>query len=130
MKLYCDILGMEQTAQSKNAGTEQEHLSGVKGARVCVNSLKSSGGTGIEFLEYLSPNDGRSMPVDSRTNDLWHWQTTLVVPDVVAVAQQLRTSGTQFISTDVIELPESDLGFKKGFLVRDFDGHGLRLVEK
>lgn len=38
----------------------------------------------IEFLDYLTPSDGRPMPVDARANDLVGWQTTLVVEDADA----------------------------------------------
>ena len=40
----------------------------------------------VEFLEYETPPGGRPMPLDTRANDIWHWQTQLVVDDVGAVA--------------------------------------------
>jgi hypothetical protein len=60
---------------------------------------------------------------------LLHWQTTLVVKDATAVAQKLRDRST-FISPGVVSIPGQKLGFKKGFLVRDPDGHVMRVVEK
>jgi hypothetical protein len=35
----------------------------------------------IEFLDDKTPPGGRPMPVDTKANDLWHWQTTLVTKD-------------------------------------------------
>jgi len=130
LKFYRDLLGLKLTGQSMNSGTEQEHLNNVQGARLHITGLRSTAGPGIEFLEYLEPKDGRSLPADTKPNDLLHWQTTLVVKDVTAIAQQLRHQQITFISSNVIAIPGQTLGFKKGLLIRDPDGHPLRLVEK
>lgn len=73
---------------------------------------------------------GVSLPNDARPNDLLHWQTTLVVKDAEAVAQQLRINKSTFVSPSVVAIPEEKLGLKKGFLVRDPDGHVMRVVQK
>lgn len=130
LKFYQDLLGMERAGGSENYGTEQEHLSRVPDAQLRITRLSSPTGPGIEFLEYLTPPDGRPIPSDVRANDLIHRQTTLVVRDAEALVQQLRTQQSTFVSSGVVEIPEQTLGFKKGFLVRDPDGHALRLVEK
>ncbi|WP_421658406.1 VOC family protein [Leptothermofonsia sp. ETS-13] len=130
LKFYRDLLGLELVGESINYGTEQEYLNNVQGARLRISGLKSPAGPGIEFLEYLHPTDGRSLPADARPNDLLHWQTTLVVNNVEAIAQRLRLNQSTFISARVVILPEQTLGFKKGILVRDPDGHALRLIEK
>ena len=56
-----------------NYGTEQEHLNNVAGARLHISNLKAKSGPGIEFLEYLTPRDGRPAPRDTEANDPWHW---------------------------------------------------------
>ncbi len=76
LKFYRDLLGMTLAGESENYGTEQEHLNNVFGARLHISGLRAPQGPGIEFLEYVVPRDGRSMPVDIRSNDLVHWQTT------------------------------------------------------
>ncbi|MCL6433688.1 MAG: VOC family protein [Leptolyngbyaceae cyanobacterium HOT.MB2.61] len=130
LKFYRDLLGLELAGESMNYGIEQEYLNNVQGARLRISGLKSPAGPGIEFLEYLRPTDGRSLPTDARPNDLLHWQTTLVVKNIEAIAQRLRLNQSTFISDRVVTLPEQSLGFKRGILVRDPDGHALRLVEK
>ncbi|GBO55413.1 hypothetical protein APA_3564 [Pseudanabaena sp. lw0831] len=130
LKFYRDVLGLKLAGESENFGTEQEHLNNVFGAKLRISGLKAPSGLGIEFLDYLSPSDGKPYPSDARTNDLLHWQTTLVVNDAKAIAQKLRNSRTIFISPDAIEIPSLSLGFKRGFLVRDPDGHALRIIEK
>lgn len=130
LKFYRDLLGLKVAGESMNYGTEQEHLNNVEGARLRISGLRSPVGPGIEFLEYLEPKDGRSLPPDAKPNDLLHWQTTLVVKDLEAVVQQLRLNQTMFVSSSIVAIPEQALGFKKGFLVRDPDGHTMRLVER
>jgi catechol 2,3-dioxygenase-like lactoylglutathione lyase family enzyme len=130
LKFYRDFLGLKLAGESENFGTEQEHLNNVFGAKLRISGLKAPSGLGIEFLDYLSPSDGKPFPSDARPNDLLHWQTTLVVNDAKAIAQKLRNFRTIFISPDAIEMPSLSLGFKRGFLVRDPDGHALRIIEK
>ncbi|MFH7024004.1 MAG: VOC family protein [Heteroscytonema crispum UTEX LB 1556] len=130
LKFYRDLLGLRLAGESMNYGTEQEHLNNVEGAKLHISGLRSLAGPGIEFLEYLTPKDGRSLPNDARPNDLLHWQTTLVVKDAEAVAQQLRINKSTFVSPSVVAIPEEKLGLKKGFLVRDPDGHVMRVVQK
>ena len=68
---------MEVAGESENYGPEQERLNNVFGARLRITSLRSATGPGIEFLEYLSPRDGRPIPADEhakqhRTNNFHH----------------------------------------------------------
>jgi len=119
-------LGFVVVGQSENYGTEQEHLNNVFGARLHITSLRAAAGPGIEFLEYLAPRDGRPSPLDLRSNDLAHWQTSLEVEDVGMAASRLLSGNYSFVSPGVVEFGEA--GFKKAFLVRDPDGHVVELV--
>jgi catechol 2,3-dioxygenase-like lactoylglutathione lyase family enzyme len=130
LKFYRDLLGLKLAGESTNYGTEQAHLNNVQDAKLLISGLRSTSGPGIEFLEYLEPKDGRSLPSDAKPNDLSHWQTTLVVKDVNAIAERLRLNGSTFISPAVVTIPGRIFGFKQGILVRDPDGHPMRLVEK
>jgi hypothetical protein len=87
------------------------------------------GPPGLEFLEYELPTAGRPFPPDSHPTDLWHWQTTLVVSEVATAAAALKDSA-QFVSTGIVALPDKSLGFGKGFLVRDPDGHVMQVVSQ
>ena len=130
LQFYRDSLGMKLAGESENYGPEQEHLNGVFGSRVRINALRAEAGPGIEFLDYLTPRDGRAAPLDTRANDLWHWQTALRVNRADKAAQKLNTKLVRFVSAGVVTLPTRALGIAKGFLVRDPDGHGLQLTEK
>jgi len=130
LKFYRDSLGFKVVGASENYGTEQEHLNNVFGARLHITSLRAADGPGIEFLEYLTPRDGRPIPVDERANDLTHWQTKLETRGAEARARSLLAGRITFVSSGVVSVPQGTLGFRKGFLVRDPDGHVMELIEK
>ena len=131
LKFYRDVLGMRIAGESENYGTEQEHLNNVFGARLRITSIRAmDGGPGIEFLEYLAPRNGRAFPADARTSDIMHWQTTLTVNNAEAVVLNLRANRTMFVSPGLVQLGRNDLGFSKGLLVRDPDGHVMQLIER
>ncbi len=131
LNYYRDLLGLKLAGESINYGTEQEHLNNVAGARLYISGLRAAaGGPGIEFLEYLSPRDGRPAPKDTKANDLWHWQTTLSTDDATSAIKRLRAAKRQVVSPGLAKIPDRSLGFAKGFLARDPDGHGLQFIEK
>lgn len=130
LRFYRDLLGLQVAGESENYGTEQEHLNNVFGAHLQITGLRAPGGPGVEFLDYLSPPGGRPIPNDLQANDLMHWQTTLVVEDAEVAERQLSAAGYDLVSAGVLTLPDTRLGFAKGFLIQDPDGHVVRIVEK
>lgn len=130
LRFYRDGLGLRLAGESENYGTEQEHLNNVFGARLRITALKAAAGPGIELLEYLSPQDGRPYPSDTRAVDLWHWQTRLDVTSVGDAIGVVRGSGGAWISPGAETLPDGTLGFRRGALARDPDGHALLIVER
>ena len=95
------------------------------GARLRITALRAPDGPGIEFLEYLTPRDGRPFPADTRASDLWHWQVNLRADDMDRVADALRDGRARFVSPGVTQLPHDDLGYTEGLMARDPDGHAL-----
>lgn len=130
LKFYRDVLGFKVAGESENYGMEQEHLNNVFGARLHITAIRAASGPGIEFLEYLAPRDGRPTPTDERANDLIHWQTKLVTTNAISIGHSLLEEKYGFVSTGVITLPDASLGFARGLLVRDPDGHVMQLTEK
>lgn len=129
-KFYRDLLGMTVAGGTLNMGTTQQYLDSLPGARTRVTGLAPKmGPPGLEFLEYELPTAGRPFPADSHPTDLWHWQTTLLVSDVEAAAAALRDTA-QLVSSGVVSIPDGRLGFTKGFLVRDPDGHVMQVVSR
>ena len=121
LAFYRDQLGFQVAGQSENYGAEQEALNGVPGSRVRITGLRAARGPGIEFLEYLTPGDGRPYPAEARANDLVWWSTRLVAAD----GARLEDFGAGPAADPV----DDDLGFDRGITVRDPDGHALEIVE-
>ena len=126
---YRDTLGLRVAGESENYGPEQERLNNVFGARLRITTLRAPSGPGVEFLEYLTPRDGRPIPADTRPNDLVHWQTTLASDDAEAVARAVRGGRCTMLSSGVVAPVERALGFTKGLLIHDADGHALKVVQ-
>ncbi len=129
LRFYRDGLGLKVAGESLNYGIEQEHLNHVFGSRVRITGLRAPEGPGIEFLEYLTPRDGRPYPEDSKPNDLWHWQVTLNIEDASDFFRRLMSNRTRFISPEFVDIQALGLGGKKAALIRDPDAHALKLVE-
>lgn len=128
LALYRGVLGLRVAGTSENFGREQEHLNNVFGARLRITGLRAAAGPGIELLEYLAPADGRPAPADLKANDLAHWQTTLEVPGAEEAARRLFDASAAFVSPGAV--PAGELGFSLGLMLRDRDGHALRLVQR
>ncbi|MGE5893365.1 MAG: VOC family protein [bacterium] len=129
LRFYRDLLGLKVAGESLNYGTEQEYLNHVFGARVRITGLRAPGGPGIEFLEYLTPRDGRPYPEDAHPNDLLHWHVTLEIKDADAFFSRLTTNRVSLISPEFIDIGPLTLGAKRAALIRDPDAHALKLVE-
>ncbi|MEO1672141.1 MAG: VOC family protein, partial [Cyanobacteria bacterium J06631_2] len=127
--LYQDYLDLELVGEVENYGVEFEHVTGVFGSKIHVNTLVGSGGIGFELLDYTAPSDGRDMPVDSRACDLWHYQTVIEVDNLASLETKLRSAPCQFISPGIIKMSGNELGFSQALSLRDPDGHVLHLVQ-
>jgi catechol 2,3-dioxygenase-like lactoylglutathione lyase family enzyme len=128
LRLYRDALGLRVAGESDNYDVEQEHLNNVFGARLRITALRAPRGPGLELLEYLAPRDGRPAPADLRANDLAHWQTTLVGPQLTALLTLAREHRISLVSPGPVTFDSPGTGLRLGALARDLDGHGLRFV--
>ena len=129
LRFYRGVLGMRVAGESENYGTEQEHLNNVFGARLRITSLRAAQGPGVELLEYLAPRTGHAMPADSQSDDAWAWETTVAFENAEDMESRLRGAKAAFVSPGVVSLESEDLGFRRGFLVRDPDGHLVRVTQ-
>jgi catechol 2,3-dioxygenase-like lactoylglutathione lyase family enzyme len=130
LKLYRDTFGMRVVGEGQNYDIEQEHLNNVFGARLRITTLHAPEGPGIELLEYLAPRDGRPAPIDLKANDIGHWQTTLLTtaPEKLLDLLGFRLFG--LVSPQAVILPARGLGLRSVLLIRDPDGHGVRLASR
>ena len=128
LKFYRDTLGLTVAGTSDNYGPEQEHLNNVFGAKLHITGLRTKeDGIAVEFLEYVAPRDGRPYPNDSRSSDLWHWQTTFAAGNLAGLFQSYRP---EFISSGIVSVSAEKFGFSHAALIRDPDGHAVRLVDR
>ena len=127
-KFYMDLLGVERKGDSWNKGIEQEHLNNVEGASLHITGYRAATGPGIEFLQYINPGPGRAYPKDSRADDIWHWQTTLIVDDAESLYNKLKSAGHNFISKELVHQMVNGV-HSKSFIVRDPDGHAILTKE-
>jgi catechol 2,3-dioxygenase-like lactoylglutathione lyase family enzyme len=128
LAFYRDTLGLKVVGQGENYGVEQEHLNNVFGVRLRITTLRADRGTGVELLDYRAPRDGRSTPLDLKANDMAHWQITMTAGGLSTLLTPTRAFS--LVSPDVTSLEASPLGFERGLLVRDTDGHAVRVVER
>lgn len=129
LRFYQGLLGIDKKGESFNFGTEQEHLNNVENASLHITGLRAAGGPGIEFLQYLKPGPGKLYPADTKANDLWFWQTTLLVDDAQKLFHTLKDNGYHFVSRELVQLHTQDDRYIKAFIVHDPDGHAL-LIEQ
>jgi len=118
LAFYRDRLGLRVAGESENFGPEQEHLNAVFASRVRITGLRAAAGPGIELLEYLAPADGRPFPDDVRANDVTYWLT------------RLRASQIDSVAPGAVSVDAAQLGFRRALVLRDPDGHALRLEEE
>ncbi|MEP7164377.1 MAG: VOC family protein [Ferruginibacter sp.] len=130
LKFYRDILGIERKGDSHNKGIEQEHLNNVEGASLHITGLRTMMGPGLEFLQYIFPGAGKTYPADTRADDIWQWQTTLITDNAEALYNKLQHSIYKIISKGLVELTGKDGKKLKAFIIRDEDGHAMLISER
>jgi catechol 2,3-dioxygenase-like lactoylglutathione lyase family enzyme len=130
LRLYRDGFHMAVAGNSENYDSEQEHLNNVFGARLRITTLRADEGPGIELLEYLAPRDGKPAPFDLRANDLAHWQTTLLTGAPDGIFELLPFRLFDLVSPRTVTLSPPHLGLSRAVLVRDPDGHGMRIASR
>jgi catechol 2,3-dioxygenase-like lactoylglutathione lyase family enzyme len=130
LKFYQDILGIERKGDSWNKGNEQAHLNFIENASLHITGLRAATGPGIEFLEYIIPGPGKAYPEDSKTDDLWHWQTILITDNANKIYQELKTRGYRIISNGLVQVKDKNGKLNESFIVRDADGHAMLIREQ
>jgi catechol 2,3-dioxygenase-like lactoylglutathione lyase family enzyme len=134
---YTSYLGCRQECFELEAGSYAE-LIGLAGSRLKVLRLQL-GTEQLELLEVLELGPGlrpgRSIPTDSRSNDLWFQHICIVVDDLAAAATPVQTliqqGRLQSISSSPQTLPswnEAAAGIQ-AFKFHDPEGHCLELLQ-
>jgi catechol 2,3-dioxygenase-like lactoylglutathione lyase family enzyme len=127
LAFYRDTLGLRVAGESTNYGPEQERLNNVFGARLHITALRAPKGPGIEFLEYLTPRNGRPA-AGIQPNDLAHWETTITTGNEDMAFERFLQRRVILVSPSVSMLDGRP--YRKGLLVHDPDGHAVKVVQR
>jgi catechol 2,3-dioxygenase-like lactoylglutathione lyase family enzyme len=126
---YTQVLDFKKIDESEIAGAEYEHLLGVFGVRMRIARLQL-GDEFIQLMNFVVP-DGRPVPVDSHSNDLWFQHVAIIVRDMDAAYRRLRDHKVRYASTEPQTLPDwnPNAGGIKAFYFRDPDGNHLEILQ-
>jgi hypothetical protein len=67
--------------------------------------------------------------MDTRANDLWHWQIRMETPDLAELEQTLRAAGAAFVSPGIVEMPDDALALGRALMVRSPAGHAVLIAQ-
>ena len=129
LDFYSHVLTFEKVSDTELAGDAVEHLFGVFGARVRVVWM-GLGDESVELVQFLAPR-GRSIPVDSRSNDIWFQHIAIIVSDMNRAYQVLRQNKVEHASSGPQRLPDwnKNAGGIKAFYFKDPDEHPIEILE-
>lgn len=126
---YEKVLTFEKVSDTQVTGIPYDTLSGVFASHVRVVHMKLGDQT-VELTQYISPPDGRPIPVPSHSNDLWFEHMAIVVSDMDKAYEILQRNGVRQISPEPQTIPPSNVPAAgiKAFKFRDPDNHDLELL--
>jgi len=129
LAFYRDLLGLKVVGGVLTQGLAQARMDDVPNVLVRITALRgaTNAGPGVEFLQYLRPSNGRDVPADARSNDIWAARIELAVDDLDGLAARLTKAGVRFVSPGVVRLPGPAAG--KALTVLDPDGHRVLLLQ-
>jgi catechol 2,3-dioxygenase-like lactoylglutathione lyase family enzyme len=128
VEFYSKVLHFQKVSETEHAGEPWEHLTGVFGLRMRTARLRL-GDEFIELTEYLAPQ-GRPIPADSRSNDLWFQHIAIITSDMSRAYQWLRENQVRHASSGPQRLPDwnRNAGGIEAFYFKDPDGHALEVL--
>lgn len=103
-------------------GVDYSALAGAKPTQIRIVTLQL-GDEKIELIEYLDL-EGKPIPQDSQSNDLWFQHLAIVVSDLDRAYQHLKSFAIEPISTAPQTLPNGIQAFK----FKDPDRHNLEII--
>ncbi|MHC5860819.1 VOC family protein [Nostoc sp.] len=128
LEFYTQALAFELVSDITVEGQDYSDLEGVTGAKIRIITLRL-GDELIELMEYLNIQ-GKPIPSDSQSNDLWFQHLAIVVSDMDRAYAHLRSFPIEPISVaPQTILPDNEAsGGVRAFKFKDPDGHDLELI--
>ncbi|BAY23984.1 glyoxalase/bleomycin resistance protein/dioxygenase [Calothrix sp. NIES-2100] len=127
-EFYTQALAFELVSDITVEGQDYNDLEGVTGAKIRIVTLRL-GDELIELMEYINIQ-GKPIPRDSQSNDLWFQHLAIVVSDMDRAYAQVCSFPIQPISVAPQTIPpgnEASAGVR-AFKFKDPDGHDLELI--
>lgn len=128
VKFYSEVLGFKKITDEEYSGSAYEKLEGIFGLHIRLVRMQL-GDEQIELTDYLT-SGGRSIPEDTKANDLSFQHIAIVVSDMEKAYAQLRKFNVEFVSTAPQTLPKTIPTAEgvKAFYFHDPDNHNLELI--
>ena len=128
MDFYTQALGFETVSDITVEGQDYSDLENVPLAKIRIVTLQL-GDELIELMEYLNV-EGKPIPSDSQSNDLWFQHMAIVVSDMDRAYAKVRSFPIDDISVEPQTIPpdnEASAGVR-AFKFKDPDRHNLELI--
>ena len=125
---YIQALGFQLVSDITVTGEEYSQLEGVPDANIRIVTLQL-GNEHIELMQYLNIQ-GKPIPSDSQSNDLWFQHLAIVVNDMDRAYAHLKSFPIESISVAPQTIPpdnEASAGVR-AFKFKDPDRHDLELI--
>ena len=128
LDFYTQALAFELVSDITVEGQDHSDLEGVTGVKIRIITLRL-GDELIELMEYLNIQ-GKPIPSDSQSNDLWFQHLAIVVSDMDRAYTQLRSFPIEAISVAPQTIPPGNKasGGVRAFKFKDPNGHDLELI--
>jgi catechol 2,3-dioxygenase-like lactoylglutathione lyase family enzyme len=125
---FTGVLDFRKIDEAELRSEAFDRLTGIFGTHVRTARLQL-GQEEVELTEYLTP-EGRPIPRDSHSNDLWFQHIAIVVRDMDAAYARLREHKVKSISTEPQRIPDWNQAAAgiRAFYFRDPDSHPLELI--
>jgi len=125
---YTQALDFELVSDITVEGQDYSDLEGVAEAKIRIVTLQL-GDELIELWEYLNV-EGKPIPIDSQSNDLWFQHMAIVVSDMERAIAHLGSFPINPISVEPQTIPPSNKASAgvRAFKFKDPDRHDLELI--
>jgi catechol 2,3-dioxygenase-like lactoylglutathione lyase family enzyme len=125
---YSKVLTFEKISDREVDGEDVQHLFGVFGAHVRLVEMKL-GDESIQLAQFVAPQ-GRPIPVDSKSNDLWFQHIAIIVSDMDRAYAILRQNKVEYASSAPQRLPDwnKNAGGIRAFYFKDPDEHPVEIL--
>ena len=131
MQFFNTVLSFKTVTIDTLSGKDVNDLFGIDDKRLKIRKGKMQlGKEFIELIEYTQPTNGRAIPLDSKSNDLWFQHIAIVTKDMDKAYAVLKKHKVVHVSTMPQELPDyipAAAGIK-AFYFQDPDGHNLEII--